>query len=88
MGTLFGYLLGRLQDRPTIERAQELDAHADELRRIIEELQRQNSVLWDAVEAAERVVPQLRPADDLERQHVADLHAALTRTAAEAHGDG
>ena len=88
MGTLFGYLLGRRRERPDVEWGHQLDAHADELRRAIEELERQNSVLWDAVEAAERVVPQLRPADDVERQHVNDLHAALSRTANEAQGDG
>ena len=86
MGTLFGYLLGRLQDRPEVERAAELDAHADELRSIIEDLQRENSVLRDAVDAAERVVPQLRPTGDVERQHADELRAALSRAATETQG--
>lgn len=83
MGTLFGYLLGRRREAPDADWAHQLDAHADELRRVVEDLQRQNSVLWDAVDAAERVVPLLRPTDDAERQHVEELRAALSRAAPE-----
>lgn len=83
MGTLLGYLLGRRRERPDVDWAHQLDAHTDELRRLAEELQRQNSVLWDVVDAAQRVVPLLRPNDAAERQQVAELHAALSRAATE-----
>lgn len=86
MGALLGYLLGRRREQPDVEWAHQLDAYADELRRVVDDLERQNAVLIDAVEATQRVVPMLRPADDAERAAVAELLAALA--AADAALDG
>ena len=83
MGTLLGYLLGRRRERPEVEWAHRLDEHADELRRMIDDLERQNAVLAEAVGAAEDVVPLLRTSNDEERRLVADLLEALRTADAE-----
>ena len=83
MGTLLGYLLGRRRERPEVQWAHRLDEHADELRRMIDDLERQNAVLAEAVGAAEDVVPLLRPENDEEHAAVADLLKALRAVDAE-----
>ena len=87
MGLLLGYLLGRRRERPDAEWAYELDAHADELRGLIEELHQEVEVLERAVTAARRAAPVLRPQDDHERQLVSDFIAALDAAEAELAGD-
>ena len=87
MGLLLGYVLGRQRERPNVEWAHELDAHADELTSLIEELREELSVLENAVVASRRVVPLLRPNDDGERQLVADFMDALEAAEVELLGD-
>jgi hypothetical protein len=87
MGLLLGYLLGRRRERPEAEWAYELDAHADELRSLIDELRQELSVLDRAVAAGRLVVPVLRPADEREQRLVADFVESLQEAEEELAGD-
>lgn len=77
MSLLLGYLLGRRRERPDVEWAQELDAHADELRGLVDALREDVEVLERAVVASRQVVPVLRPQDESERTLVDEFLDAL-----------
>ena len=86
MGLLLGYLLGRRRERPEVDWAYQLDAHADELRGLIEELRQELSVVEDAVAAGRKIVPVLRPADEDERRLVAHFIESLQAAEEELSG--
>ena len=87
MGLLLGYMLGRRRERPDVEWAYQLDAHAAELRALIDELRTELSVLEAAVVASRDVVPLLRPTNDDERERVAAFVDSLQAAEAEFLGD-
>lgn len=87
MGLILGYLLGRRRERPDAEWAEELDAHADELRGLVDALREDIAVLERAVVASRQVVPLLRTQDESERALVNEFLDALHAAEDELLGD-
>ena len=78
MGLILGYVLGRRRERPDAEWADQLGAHADELRGLVDALREDVAVLERAVVAGRAVVPVLRAQNDQERADVNDFLDALS----------
>lgn len=77
MGTVLGFLLGRRRYGRDAEWARELEAHVDELRAVVRELERRNAALEVVAGTSREVVASVQPLEDPARKLLAELASAL-----------